>query len=167
LENLPQETFCHTGKYIMDSNLVWTGGLSTCIALCIKTRKNVFMWHFWADNINDQEYLDKLRACLTRIEMRKSSIFVVRGTDREEDTLSLKDECRTMKFRPDTDKSASANFLKEFLRDFSWFDKIDWTLTPSTHRQFIVLNKKMDRPVFVTDEKFFAKNCAVDAENMC
>lgn len=167
VDNLPKDTFCHTGKHVIDSSIVWSGGLSTCILLCIKTRKNVFMWHFWANNMHDPTYLEELRTCINRLEMRKSSVFVIRGTDREETTFFLKTDCRTMKYRPDTDRSASANFFKEFLCKFSWFDKINWTFVPSNYRQFIVLSKKSGSPVFVTDDAFFSQMCAVDAEKMC
>lgn len=166
LSTLPNSSFCNTGCIVFHKKVVWTGGPSTCFVLFVKTRNALLCWHFASVDAFDSEKMNYVRRQLETLSIRGSSFYLLPGADRDPTTWDLKPESRTVGINPGIDPTASRVFFMNFMRQFRWFGMIVLMEPAKDYREFVVLLKNADKPVFVKDDTFFNKTCLVDAEKM-
>lgn len=163
LENLPLNAFCHTGDVSFNKKVVWTGGPNTCIILFARTRHTLLCWHFAYNEDLDADKMESVKRQLDGLPLRGASFFLLPGSDRDPETWDLKPDCRTMVFRPGKDPTASRIFFMEFIRQFSWFDRIEFMQPAKDCKEFVVFLQSSVRPFFVKDDEFFERSVSVDA----
>ena len=159
-------TFCNTGQLVFHKNAVWTGGPSTCIVFMARTRGSVVCWHFSAADVLDADKMEHVRKQLAGLQPRGAAYFLIPGVDRDPQTWDLKPDCRSMALRPDNDPTASRKDFFEFVRQFEWYDKVQFLPAPAHYKEFIVLRRKDERPVYVRDDVTFDATCVADAAYM-
>lgn len=166
LAALPHSAFCHTGDTCFNKKVVWTGGPNTCIVLFARTRHTLLCWHFASSDAEDAEKMEAVKRQLESLPLREASFFLLPGADRDPVTWDLKPGSRSMVFRPDNDPTKSRIFFMDFIRQFPWFDKIEFMPPAKDCREFVVFLSSSARPVFVKDDSFFDAHVSVDASKM-
>lgn len=114
----------------------------------------------------DAEKMEMVKRQLDGLPLRGASFFLLPGADRDPVTWDLKPDCRSMVFRPDNDPTKSRIFFMEFIRQFSWFDKIEFMPPAKDCKEFVVFLRSSARPVFVKDDNFFKAHVSADATKM-
>ena len=167
LESLPRSGFCDASHLVFHKKVVWTGGPSCCFVLFVQTRKTMVCWHFMSrDALDDDKMLWVERQLTSLPGASAATFFLLPGADRDPDSYDIKPTCRTARFRPGMDLTASRRFLFNFLERFSWRDRLVVLEPPLSYRDVWVYEKGAAAPVAVSDEAFFAKSCRADAEKM-
>lgn len=128
------------------------------------------MWHFSSENINGDN-IAKVKCLLNTI--KKSDVikvFLIPGIDRNKD-LSLKSDCRTMIYRPDTNPEYSRNWLMTFIESYSWSKSLEILPNVNHYKELIIFEKDETRKInfnytYGRDDEFFDSMCTLDAEKM-
>ncbi len=146
---------------------IFTMGLSTCICLCVVTKNGIIMWHYGICNTTGLN-MNRVSALLNTIQNKDViRVYIIPGIDRNVD-LSLKANCRTMLYRPNTNPTESLNWLMSFMAKYSWFSRLE-ILEHVAHYKEIVIFHKIDNEYgynYDRDDNFFDSLCILDSEQM-
>jgi len=156
--------FVHTYDIgiVADGNIA-TMGLSTCMCLCIITKRGVILWHYGATNIRGVN-MNRITALLNTIKTEDIiRVYLVPGVDRNKD-LSLKTDCRTMQYRPNTNPYESRDWLFSFLQKYTWNKKLEVINHVKHFKEIVVFNKEGVK--YGRDDTFFDRMCVCNAEKM-
>ena len=133
----------------------------------VKTRKTLVCWHFTSRDALDEDKLSYIEKQLNGLSnVKTGSFFIVPGVDRDPNTYDLKPDCRTVRYRPGINRTASRKAYMEFLGRLKWSDKIKHLPPPTSYKAFWVFLKDADMPVEVRDDALFSITCTEDAEQM-
>lgn len=155
---------------IINKGEIFTMGLSTCMCFVVITKKSIIMWHFSSENIYGYN-MSKIKCLLDSIKISDvKKVFLVPGIDRNKD-LSLKSDCRTMIYRPNTNPEYSRNWFMTFIKSYSWTKSLEILPNVEHYKELIVFEKDESKKInfgykYGRNDDFFDKTCSLDAEEM-
>jgi hypothetical protein len=171
--------YLHRNPLIDDTNLVETAninsnperlvttGMNSCIFIVIKTTTRIIGWH--ASNMNApggslQHRLVGIRRLFRSVSMSDFvSGFVIPGEDRQEGSLDLKPNCRTMTVWPWVDPTESRRFILGVLDAFEWKNRMQLLPPVQSYKDFVVCDHQHNKPYTFSDVQMFGQGCTFDA----
>ena len=142
---------------------IFTMGLSTCMFLCIKTTKSIIGWHYGAENMNELN-MKRINCLLKTIKDDDViKVYLVPGVDRDKN-LIIKKDCRTMKYRQNTNPTESRDWFFNFLKIFKWSEKLEVLEHVKHYKEIVIFNR--DGYNYGRDDVYFDKMCNQDADKM-
>jgi|LakMenE18May11ns_1017448.scaffolds.fasta_scaffold9188949_1 hypothetical protein len=155
---------------IISEGKIFTMGLSTCMCFVVITKKCIIMWHFSSQNINGVN-MARVKGLLDTIKLPDIiKVFLVPGIDRNED-LSLKADCRTMVYRPDTNPEHSRNWFMAFIQSYSWAKSLEILPHVNHYKELVIFEKDETKKInfaytYGRNDDFHDSMCILDAEKM-
>ena len=160
--------FVHAYNIDMVGNgKIFTMGLSTCMCLCVVTKNGIIMWHYGIPNTTGLN-MKRVSALFNTIQNKDViRVYMVPGTDRNTD-LSLKANCRTMLYRPNTNPTESRDWFMSFMAKYPWFSRLELLEHVAHYKELVVFHKtnKEHGYNYGRDDNFFDSLCVLDAEQM-
>jgi hypothetical protein len=148
---------------IGDNNGIFTMGLSTCMFLCIKTTKSIIGWHFGEKNMKGLN-MERINCLLNTIKEKDViKVFLVPGIDRD-NSLAIKKDCRTMKYRLNTNPIKSRDWFLNFIKSYKWSNKLKILEHVKHYKEIVVFNGNGYN--YGRDDVYFDKMCKHNAEKM-
>ena len=155
---------------IIGEGKIFTMGLSTCMCFVVITKKCIIMWHFSSQNINGDNMV-RVKVLLNTIKSEDvEKVFLVPGIDRNKD-LSLKADCRTMIYRPNTNPEYSRNWFMDFIKSYSWAKNLEILPSVKHYKELIIFKKNNTKKInfsyiYKRNDKIHDSMCLLDAEKM-
>lgn len=153
---------------IIGKGKIFTMGLSTCMCFVVITKKCIIMWHFSSQNVNGVNMV-RVKSLLDTIKLSDViKVFLVPGVDRNKD-LSLKFDCRTMMYRPNTNPEQSRNWFMNFIQSYSWTTNLEILQHVDHYKELVVFEMDESKRYGYTygrDDNFFDNMCILDADKM-
>ena len=97
-------------------------------------------------------------------------VFLVPGIDRNKD-LSLKADCRTMIYRPNTNPEYLRNWFMDFIKSYSWAKNLEILPSVEHYKELIIFEKDKTKKInfgykYGRNDNFFDRTCVLNAEKM-
>ena len=163
---LESNAFCRSGDVQAHPTHVWTAGLHACMFLCVRTRSGHIGWHFDSKNMHLGTNMKRVKILLSGIKAKDVlGGFLVPGDSRDTSTLALKPDCRTLRYRPMIDPTASRDFLLTYLKQFPWFRRINIYRRPLDDPKDIVCLRGSELQICDGTE-FHLTSCVADGALM-
>ena len=152
---------------IIGNGKIFTMGLSTCMCLCVVTKKGIIMWHYGIPNTTGLN-MNRVSSLLNTIQNKDViRVYIIPGIDRNTD-LSLKTNCRTMLYRPNTNPTESRDWFMSFMAKYPWFSRLELLERVAHYKELVIFHKtdKEHGYNYGRDDVFFDSLCVLDAEQM-
>ena len=153
---------------IVGNGEITTMGLSTCMCLCIITKHGIIMWHYGILNKTNGLNMKRVSTLLNTIKNEDViHVYLIPGIDRNKD-LSLKSNCRTMLYRPNTNPTESRDWFLSFMEKYPWFTNLQVLNNVEHFKEFVIFHKNGNEYGYKygRDESLFDSLCIIDSEQM-
>jgi hypothetical protein len=148
-----------TGQILSHPREVMTTGMNTCMFVVIQTTRECIGWHASLGSIGQTAIRTKLGS-ITKADF--VSGYIIPGEDRQEGSLDLKPNCRTMQDMPWTDPTHSRRRILGFLDNFIFSESLQVLPPVQSYKDFVVFDTSHRRPYAFQDVALFDQGCVYD-----